>query len=188
VSAVSDPGWRRAAGGLLFMVVPTKGARTTLKSANGLVLLRQLWVMLAAVITILWIPVVALSFSDALRGSIDGRVAALVVVVVAVGGQVIAARLAPSVSGVTEQVARDAAQRWVLVRVGLGELAALVGFIGFVASANPLVYVAGFVPTAAVMVAAAPSAAWIGRMQVELRESGSDVELLSALVGGGISR
>ena len=188
MSAVRDPGWRRAAGGLLFMMIPTKGARTMLKSANGLLLLRQLWVTLAAVMTILWVPVLVLHLSDARTGSLDGRVATAVVVVVAFGGQLLAVRLAPSVSGTTAKSASESAQRWVLVRVGLGELAALVGFIGFVASANPLVYVAGFVPTVVVMVGAAPSAAWIARMQHDLRESGSDVELLAALVGGGISR
>jgi hypothetical protein len=188
VTAVEEAGWRRAAAGLWFMMLPTKGARMALRSANGLLLMRQLWVAFVAAVTVLWIPILIIASSGTPRGGTDGRVTAAVVVAVGVLGQLLAVRIAPSVSGATDEAARVSAQRFVFVRAGFGEVGALIGFLGFVVSGNPLVYLAGFSVTMVAMVVAAPTASNIDRMQAALLESGSGVNLLRALVGGGITR
>ena len=188
MTRVEDPGWRRAAGGVWFLMIPTKGARMALKSTNSLLLMRQLWVTFLAAVTFLWVPVLVIHFSGGLAANVDGRLMAAVVVGVGVFGQLLAGTIVAPVSGPTEEAARRSFQRSLLVRIALGEIGALVGFVGFLLSGNPLVYLAGYVVTLAGMFDAAPTVAKIDRSQRQLIESGSGVNLLGALVKDGITR
>ena len=173
--------------GMLFALVPTLGARAAVRSGNGLTLMRQACLAFATACTLIWVPVL-LVWSDGRSSGVDGRTAALVVVVVGVVLQLLAGVVVAAPVADDEATVRRLAQRSMFLRVALAESAALVGFAGFLFTTNPMVYAAGYVVTLAGLVDAAPTAAKLDRQQQALRAVGSDVELLAVLVGQGLTR
>ena len=188
MSTVEDPGWRPAAKGIFFAFAPMLGPRMAQRSTNGLLLMRQAWVSFTSAACIIWVPVLWLWLAGDLTSGFDSRVAAAGVGVLGALPQLVALLALASPVAREEKAARAEAQSTFLLRVALAEIAAVIGFIGFTLSLNPAVYLVGFVIALVGLLAAAPTAANIERMQQRLREAGSDVDLLSALVSGGITR
>lgn len=184
MSRPRDPGWRPAAVGVVAAVVPTLGARLARRSANALVLMRQLWVTFATVM--LLVGVVAWILASVVDGGVDGRFVAGAVVAIGVVAQVVAPRFLPPLQGASPAVVRRSASRAFFLRVALAESVALLAFVGVLLSGNPAVYLVGLVVAGIGLVEAAPTARWIARGQAELRQEGSSVDLLGALIGGGV--
>ncbi|MEQ8841708.1 MAG: hypothetical protein RIB98_12070 [Acidimicrobiales bacterium] len=183
----SDPGWGDALKRVPAALVPTRGMRMAAGGTNGLTIMRLVWITFVA--SMLLIGVAVFAIDRALPGGgADGRVVAMVVAGLGVFAQVAAIRFVPAITGTTMPAVRATAQRAFFLRIAFAEPAALLGFLGFVLSGNAAVYVVGFVVGMAGMADAAPTASWIADGQKELQASGSDVELLAALVSGGITR
>jgi hypothetical protein len=168
-------------------LIPTRGMRVALGSTDGLTVMRMAWVTFTVSMVVIGVLVAVI---DAVLpgGGVDGRLVAAVVIGLGVFAQVLSTKFVPAVSGSTMPMARATAQRAFFIRVAFAEPAALVGFLGFVVSGNVAVYAGGFIVGLAGMYDAAPTTAWIARGQEQLSDSGSDVELLDALVSGGITR
>ncbi|MDW3220494.1 MAG: hypothetical protein R8F63_17940 [Acidimicrobiales bacterium] len=179
-----DPGWRPAIVGGILGLVPLVGSGLVRRSKNSLLLLRQLWVTFTTALVLVGVVVFVLR-SALDGGGIDGRIVAAVVIVVGVATQVVAPRFLPTVAGNTDAEVRRAAARGVFLRIALAESVALMAFVGVIVSGNAGIYVLGFVIGITGMMDAAPTAAWLDRAQQQLRESGSSVDVLSAMTGGG---
>lgn len=187
MSGAVDPGWVEAVRKVPLALLPTRGMRMASGSADSLTVMRVLWLTFTAVMVFIGVVVVVID-RVAPGGGVDGRVAGAVVVGLGFFAQVVAAKLVNEITGSTMPEVRASAQRAFFLRVALAEPAALFGFLGFVVSGNVAVYGTGFVVGMVGMYAAAPTRAWIDRGDRQLRSSGSDVELLAALVGGGLTR
>lgn len=151
-------------------------------------LLRQLWVSFSLVACLIWIPVVALWRGEVLASGLDGRAVAFAVAAIAIALQLLVGMLVATPLSATPESVRGWAQRSFFARVAAAEAGAILGFIGFVLAANPAVYLAGFVIAVVGMLDAAPTAAKLSRMEKTVRAAGSDVEVLAALTGAGVSR
>lgn len=182
--AAEDPGWRPA---IRAALVPVKGARLARDGGSSLLVMRALWIAFTTAILLMGVVVVLVS-TELPSGGIDGRFAAAFVVGLGVLAQVVAGAAVPAIGGRTADDVGRTAQRAFFIRVLLAEPAALLGFLGFALSGNPAVYLAGAVVSFAGMVDAMPGERWLARGQVQLTESGSSVQLLDALVRGGVSR
>jgi hypothetical protein len=182
-----DPGWGAAVRKVPLAMLPTRGMRMASGSTDSLTVMRLLWLTFTAVMVLLGVVVVVID-RVAPGGGVDGRAVGVVVVGLGAVAQLVAAKVVTDITGATMPEVRAAAQRAFFLRVALAEPAALLGFLGFVVSGNAAVYGAGFVVGMAGMIDAAPTRAWLERGQQQLRGAGSDVELLAALVSGGLTR
>lgn len=187
MTAAVDPGWGQAVAKLPTALLPTRGMRMAVGSTDGLTVMRVLWLAFTAAMVLLGV-VVALIDAFVPGGGVDGRIVVAAVLGFGVLAQLVATRVAGEVAGATPAAVRASAQRVFFVRVALAEPAGLLGFLGFVLSGNVAVYVAGAAVAMVGLVAVAPTRSWIERGQGRLADRGSDVDLLAALVGGGITR
>lgn len=183
-----DPGWGAALRKAPLALLPTRGVRMAAGGAtDGLTVMRIAWIVFTAVMVVIGVVVIAID-QGLPGGGVDGRTVAVIVGGLAVFAQLVAVKFVPEITGSTMPAVRATAQRAFFVRMAFAQPAPLLGFLGFVTSGNAAVYVVGFVVGLAGMWDAAPNARWIGVGQRQLQASGSDVELLAALVGGGITR
>lgn len=175
-----DPGW-----GAAFRAgfVPLRRARVLHDGTPPLLVLRSVWTAFAFSVVLISIVVGAVA-TQLPGGGPDGRVVAGVVVAIGVFAQLVAVSFVPPLSGVTPDEVQAAATRAVLLRIALAEAAALVGFLGFALAGNAAVYFAGALVSAVGMYDAMPGRRWIAQGQAQLRESGSSVDLLDALLDG----
>lgn len=187
MSPAVDPGWGPSLRAVPRILLPFLGAHRALRDANGLVVLRTLWLAFLGSVVLIGAVVLFLGTVELGHGP-DGRVVGAVVVGLGVVAQLAAGVLLPAITGATPAAAVAAVQRHVLLRVALAEVAALVGFMGFVISVNPAVYLAGAVVAVAGLVDAMPSGDRLGAWQRELDDHGSSVDLLAALVSTGMTR
>lgn len=187
MSGAVDPGWGEAARSFPRTLLPTRGMRLAAGSTNGLTVMRMVWLSFLAAMVLIGAVVVVIDRA-APGGGVDGRVVGAVVAGLGIFLQVVSTKFVPVVAGATMREVREVAQRAFFVRVAFAEPAALFGFMGFVLSGNVAVYGIGFVVGLAGMYDAAPTARWIDAGQAALREAGSDVDFLAAVVGGGITR
>lgn len=179
-----DPGWRPAIGAAL---VPVKGARLVRDGGSALLVMRALWIAFTTAIVLIGVVVILVS-TELPGGGIDGRFTTAVVVALGVLAQAVAGAVLPAIAGMKAGDVRRTAQRAFFIRVLLAEPAALFGFLGFALSGNPAVYLAGAVVSFAGMVDAMPGERWLASGQAQLVESGSSVDLLDALLRGGVTR
>lgn len=182
-----DPGWGEAVAKLPTALLPTRGMRMAFGSTDGLTVMRVLWITFTAAMVLVGV-VVALIDAFVPGGGVDGRLVVAAVLGFGVLAQLVATMVVGDVTGSTPAEVRASAQRGFFVRVALAEPAGLLGFLGFVLSGNAAVYVAGAAVAMVGLLAAAPTRSWIELGQRQLADSGSDVDLIAALVGGGITR
>jgi len=187
MSQVEDPGWGPALKGAAFVLVPGLGARRMMRGTNALTVMRQLWITFVTATLLIGVLVMVVNASLE-GGGADGRVVAGVIAALGVISQLVGANFLPAIDGRTQAEVQEAAQKHFFLRVALAEPAALLGFLGFVLSANPAVYALGAVVSLAGMLDARPSTRWLDRGQQQLRESGSEISLLGVLVQGGVTR
>jgi len=187
MSRAVDPGWGEAMRKIPVALLPTRGMRLAAGSGDGLTVMRIAWITFTVAMVLVGVVVVVVD-QTAPGGGVDGRVVGGVVLAIGVFAQVVSNKFVPDVEGATMPSARGTAQRAFFVRVAFAQPAVLLGFMGFAISGNVAVYALGFVVGLAGMLDAAPTAGWIEKGQTQLKASGSDVELLAALVGGGITR
>ena len=174
-----DPGWRPVLRYLPLLLVPVLGIKRMAAQTSGLTSLRLLWARFVIVLALLWLPVLLLG------PDLNGPLAALTAMVLtAVGGvfaQLLAPRLVPTPDLRTSTTLVDSYQRATLIRVALAGVAALIGFVLFVASGSSLVYGVGFVVSLAGMIDAAPRTRRFAVLQIQADSEGLCVDVVAAL-------
>ncbi len=157
-------------------------------ASDGLTATRQLWLKFLGVLAMIWIPVLLFALTSGSESSVDARPVAIAILIGGAVLQIAAAALLGPIQGETEEEVRAAAQRLLFLRIFVAEVPAIAGFLGFMATANPAVYLVGWVVAVVGMIGAAPTARRLDLLQRQLRESGSSVDLVTALVSSGITR
>ncbi len=176
-----DPGWGPAFGGLGWGLVPGLAIRRAQRSGgDGLLVLRSLFLSFCAAVALVGVVVAILSAGEGMDGSADAGPVAIAVALAGVA-LLVASTWRRPLDGTSEATLAESYRKRFFLRMAFAESAALLGFVGFILTGNPVVYVAGAVFTVLGFVLMAPTAANLARDQEALRASGSRHSLVSAL-------
>ena len=178
--AAEDPGWRRA---LAAAVIPSFVLRRRRDSADGLTLVRTMFVTFCNAIILISVVVVILDGT----GDELGRMAALPVLIgvalVGLLGQ-LAFSLVRRPLDCTDSasLARSYLSRRVFAGLALSEPAAIVGFLGFMLTTEAWIYPVGAALTAVGFARTAPTRAQLRAEQAQLAAAGCSQSLVAALM------
>jgi hypothetical protein len=179
VNRDEDPGWPLRAE-LLLALIPGVGRlllrRRAAKSANGLVLLRQLFVNFCLAIVTFGVVLVFLWPSQSKEAPSPGL--ALGLVVLGAGAGIVMLFIEKPLN--CESLAGSYRVRFFL-RMALSEVASLFGFVGFFVASVWWVYPVGAAITLLGFARAAPTRSHLRRDQERLREHGCFQSLVAAL-------
>ena len=183
-----DPGWRPAIRALPMMVFPFVGMSRAAKSPDSLMVMRALWMLFVGAIAVMGVMAVLVSSADGVEGAMGQGLALLIAGGCSVFAQLLAGRLVadPDLSGETAFV--PSFQRWFFVRVAAAEIAALISFAMFIASAAALVYIVGGAVSLAAMWDARPGRTRLGRLQASADDEGTGLEVVRSLKCRGLTR
>ena len=180
-----DPGW----GGprvvftmiLPFLAIGTAAHRGT---SDALIMMRMVFVYFVQTLVILAVVVIALSVSDTIPGSdVDPMVAALAVAAVGGMGLVLARVVPPALDCTTSATLVGTYRTRFFIRLALAEAGAMAGFVGFIVTGRPILFLLGTAFTAAGFARAAPTIRQLERDQEELSWSGCGRLLIPTLRG-----
>jgi len=177
-----DPGWRPALPSVFLTFVPYwrhrlgKGNR----SSDGLLLLRKVFVSMAAGLLAIGLVVVVVELTGGLERSMDDGPVTLAVAGFGLASFVGGA-LRPRLDCADgAQLAKSYAQRFFL-RVAVAEAAALIGFVGFVLTTSGWLYFLGALFSAVGFARAAPTARHLAQDEQRLAASGCARSVVAAL-------
>lgn len=182
-----DPGWGDAVRRVGWGFLPIPGMSFLRRrflvrddgEVTGLTLLRTIFATFA------WALAMIGFVSVVLAGSLDTVLApgptAVGVAVVGALSLLGTYRLTPRLDGTSEPALASGYRTRFFLRIAVAEAAALVGFLGFILTAQPLVYLVGAAFAALGFVTAAPSARNLARDQEDLLASGSTLSLRELL-------
>ena len=170
------------------MVFPFVGMSRAVKSPDSLMVMRALWLLFVGAIALMGIVAMAVSSAEGVEGAVGQSLALLIAAGVSVFAQLLAARLVadPDLSG--ETVFVPSFQRWFFVRVAAAEVAALVSFALFIASAASLVYFVGGAVALAAMWDIRPGRSRLARLQTAADEQQTSLQVVRALERWGLTR
>lgn len=182
-----DPGWGPALRALPLMVFPFVGMSRAVKSADSLMVMRSLWMLFVGAIAAMGVMAVLVSLADGIEGAMSQSLALVIAVGISVFAQLLAGRMVtePDLSAETAFV--PSFQRWFFARVAAAEIAALVSFAMFIASASPLVYFVGGAISLAAMWDACPGRTRLSRLQAASDEE-TGLSVVRALERRGLTR
>jgi len=184
--AEQDPGWRRALGGLWWILVPgqiiRQQKRDTADGVHGLTTLRRLFSSFAALLIIVGAVVVYLSATTTLdRHPLAGIDVAICVIVYGVFS-LVAPRLAEKPLDCSEDRRLAASYRTrFFLRIAFADSAALLAFVGFMVSDNGWLYALGAAFAAVGFYRVAPTAANLAVDQQALTDASCPRSLIAAL-------
>jgi hypothetical protein len=144
------------------------------------VALRGVFLSVCAAIVLVGVVVVVLDATGGIGGDLPGGPVALAVAVAGALLLAASARRRPLDGSSDEALASSYRTRFFL-RMAFAESAALLGFVGFVLTGNPAVYVVGAASTVVGFALLAPTAGNLARDQEELRRAGNPRSLVQAL-------
>lgn len=184
----SDPGWHPALRTLPLMVFPFIGMSRAVKSPDSLIVMRALWMLFVGAIAAMGVMAVLVSTADGIEGPMSQGLALVIAGGVSVSAQLLAARMVadPDLNG--ETAFAPSFQRWFFARVAAAEVAALVSFGLFIASASALVYFLGGAISLAAMWDARPGRTRLGRLQAAADEGDTGLQVVRALERWGLTR
>lgn len=179
-----DPGWPKGPS-LLLLFVPGGlrhiQRRRQAEGANGLLMLRQVFVTFCAAIVMFGVVLAFLWPSQSSEPDSPGLAMGLIGLGVAAG---IAGRFVERPLVCTDDVALAGSYRTrFFVRIAFAEIAALFGFVGFFVASVWWVYPAGAVIALIGFTRAAPTRARLRRDQERLNEQSCFRSLVTALCG-----
>lgn len=180
----ADPGWRPAISGALRGLVPGWGMRSRRRqpaTADGLLILRGLYLSFVCAIGLIGVVVAILEGEEGIRGSVAERPAALVVLAVGVASLLAPRLLARPLSCESETALAGAYRQRFFLRIAFAEAAALVGFTGFIASGAGWIYLLGASFTAVGFARLAPTVRHLDQDRDDLRRRGCSLSLTVAL-------
>jgi hypothetical protein len=179
----TDPGWgldRRA----MMILVPGLNARYFRSLKGDLRAIRGIFVTF--VISMLMVGVVVLflwqSGDGQPDGGMDATVTVLLVLLVGLAGQVAAQRVPPPLPGDDAGQLVAAYRVRFFLRVAFSESAALIGFVGFFLSGNPVSYLAGLAVALVGFVRLAPTRAHLEWEDEAMRARGCPHTIYQALL------
>ncbi len=181
-----DPGWREALGGAAWVLLPAVAIRRQRRLAeqgrlDRLVGLRRIFVTFSVALPLIGVVVLFVWLAGDL--GTDLSTAGFTIALVVLG--MLALALTKLVDGRLDCSGDEALavsyQRRFFAQVAFAEAAALGGFVGFILTGNPLLYVLGLAFTAVGFWKAAPTAANLARDQDRLRAEGCGRSLIAAL-------
>lgn len=183
-----DPGWGPAIRTLPLMVFPFVGMSRAVNSPNSLTVIRALWMLFVGAIMLMGAMAVLVLSTDGIDGALSQGVALTVAALLGAFLQLVAARLVadPDLSG--EAMFVPSFQRWFFVRVAAAEVAALVSFGLFIASASALVYFVGGSIAFAAMWDIRPGRSRLRRVQAAADEQQTGLQVVRALERWGLTR
>jgi F0F1-type ATP synthase membrane subunit c/vacuolar-type H+-ATPase subunit K len=180
-----DPGWRPALGGLAWGLVPGMAIRRARRSGGGgLVVLRGLFLSFCAAIALVGLVVLVLSAGEGIEQGADGTTVAIAVAVAGVVLLVASAWRRP-LDGSSEQALAQSYRRRFFLRMAFAEAAALLGFVGFILTGNPAIYLVGAAFTVVGFVLLAPTAGNLARDQEALRARDGTAHSIARALDGG---
>jgi hypothetical protein len=183
---LDDPGWRSAvdlaAKGLVVPWVGLSGRRPS-GGVDGLVALRSLVLTFVLAVSMIGVVVAVLDRYGRLPAQLEAIPVAGAVVACGVLAQLAGAFVERPLDGSTAAALAAAYRTRFFVRVGLAESAALLGFVGFILTGAPAVYLAGSVMTLVGFTRLAPTRARLAADQQRLSSTGSAIRLVAALRG-----
>lgn len=173
-----DPGWASAASFALRWVVP--GARRR-SSASGLTIVRGFFLRFTVGIGLAGVAVAVAEATAVDLGSAPEPLVAAVVAALGLGSLLLP-RLVDQPLPCDSESALEAAYRQRFFRdMGSGEMAAFVGFAGFMISSAGWLYAVGALFAVFAFARAAPTTRHLGQEERELRLRGCPSSLVSAL-------
>jgi hypothetical protein len=180
----ADPGWPSAASNALRVLIPGWASRYGKQrppGADGLIILRGLYVSFLFALAFIGVAVAVLEGTGGDLGSASESVMALVVVAVGLVSLVVAGLATGPLNCESEQALANAYRQRFFLRIALSEVAALVGFVGFIVSGAGWLYPLGAVFTVIGFVRLAPTARHLAQDQDDLRRRGCAHSLVPAL-------
>jgi hypothetical protein len=145
-----DPGWGGARMAL-SMILPfvAIGHPSHRASADGLMIMRLLFVYFIQMLVIMGVVVIGLDFADTIEGGdLDSQLVGAMVLAVSVVS-LVASRLLPlRLDCSSDEALLHSYRTRFIVRLALSEAGAMAGFVGFVVTAEPLLYGLGVAFTA----------------------------------------
>ena len=186
-----DPGWRSALRYSAFGLVPGWGLRLRNEEADGLALLRGMFLSFASAFALVGVVVVVLETTGSFRGRGSTAAAAAIVVLVGVVSLAVSRLERPLHCDDEARLAKSYTQRFFL-RVALAEVAALGGFVAFVVTGSGWLYALGAAFTVVGFWWVAPTAGRLREDEGRLQASGCAPSLVAALrdnpPGGHLNR
>lgn len=182
---VQDPGWGQAARGMLWVLLPgvalRRARRQMDEGADRLLLLRKLYLSFVSAAVLLGVVVYVLDRSSGLGGNGVPAGAALAVVLAADIAAVLGARFGKPLSCEADEALANSYTTRLFLRIAFVETAALVGFVAFVVTGAPALYVLGLAGSLVGFALAAPSAGRLAAEQEALHRAGCNRSLVAAL-------
>jgi hypothetical protein len=182
---VDDPGWRGAVRMALWMFVPyfaPKRLETALRNGGHLFRLRAILLTFGLGVTLIGVVVIVLDAFVELVSSVDGGVAAAGVIALSLLSLAVVELIRRrDLDCSSDETLVGSFQTRFFMNVAVAEAAALVGFVGFVLTANPLVFAIGYCATCVGFVRGAPTAAALRRDVDKLQVAGCGRSLLGVL-------
>jgi hypothetical protein len=175
-----DPGWRPVVGLLPKMFIPFIGMRSMATQPSALVALR----MLSLYVVVAIVPVWAVAIVVVANPNRSRSVGVPVVLAAAAGvvSLVVVRMLAARVSYSSARAFAHSFPRNTMFQLGASVAAALVGFVMTVLSGSLWPYTVGFAFTFVGLAISIPTAARLEREQEAANETGSAIDVVTALV------
>jgi hypothetical protein len=184
----SDPGWRTALRGSLWMLVPALAIRRQNqrieRGGDGLVALRLLFVTFALSLVLIGVVVAVLAATGGEEGDIDAGWVIAGVIAYGVVSLVMIRFFRPGLDCTNKETLSRSYRTRFFLRIASSDAAALMGFVGFILTWNPLLYPIGLAFAAVGFSILAPTAANLARDQMTLTLGGCGRNLVADLRGG----
>jgi hypothetical protein len=181
-----DPGWGGPRAVLFSMVLPVMAIGTSARrgTSDALMTMRMIFVYVVQTVLILAVVVIGLSVSDTIPGGdVDTTLAAIAVTAIGATGLVMA-RLLPSALDCTTAASLVGTYRTrFFIRLALAEAGAMAGFVGFIVTGAPTIFVLGAAFSAVGFTWAAPTTRQLERDQEALTWSACGRALVPTLRG-----
>ncbi len=179
-----DPGWRSARPSVRSILIPRLAtARAARETDDRLVTLRMLFVSFSTALALVGVIVVVLYAGGDIGGSLDAWPTAAVLALTG-SGCLLAARTVPKPLECTDaQTLALGYQTRFFLRLAFSESPALLGFVGFILTGNPLLYPLGAAFSAAGFAWLAPTRANLAADELQLAAIGCPYRLTTALRG-----
>lgn len=185
-ASADDPGWSMVLGGIPASLIPTLAMRRFKRQAkkgdvDGLVMLRSVFAAFAAAIANIAVVVVVLRVTSSLESVLPSVPVVLGVAVVGMATLAAVRFFTDRLDCSSDGALVGSYRTRFFLQLAFAESAALVGFLGFILTVQPLVYLVGAAFTAVGFTMLAPTAGNLAEDQYRLAAKGCPHNLTALL-------
>jgi peptidoglycan/LPS O-acetylase OafA/YrhL len=179
-----DPGWSTVAKGAAWTLVPVIGFRRARRGAagDGLLQLRSVFISFATALVLIGVVVAVLASGRNQRDVISATIGVTVVILVGTLAALVVHALEKPLDAASPKTLSASYIRRFFLRLAAAEAPALVGFVMFLLTGRPWLYLVGALLAAVGFVRAIPSASNLQHDQDKLQPS--PISLTRALRDG----